>query len=47
MAHDGSFGGVTVANGVVFATTIDGMLYAMNAKDGHILWMDKIECSTP
>jgi outer membrane protein assembly factor BamB len=39
---DGSFGGVTVANGVVFATTIDGMLYALRAKDGHILWMDKM-----
>ena len=42
---DGSFGGVTVANGVMFATTIDGMLYALDVTDGHILWMDKMGAS--
>src|SRR5712671_2969645 len=39
---NGSFGAVTVANGVVFATSIDGMLYAFDAKDGKIIWMDKM-----
>lgn len=39
---DGSFGAVTYANGVAFATTIDGVLYAFNGKDGKILWMDKM-----
>lgn len=42
---NGSFGGVSVANGVVFATTIDGMLYALDTRDGHMLWMDKMGAS--
>jgi len=32
------FGGATVANDVVFASTFDGTLWALSAKDGKILW---------
>ena len=35
------FGGLTVANGVVYHGTIDGTVHALSAQDGTELWSDK------
>ncbi len=33
-----AFGGVTVVNDLVFTSTLDGMVYALNRKDGSVAW---------
>ena len=33
-----TFGGVTVVNDLVFTATLDGMIYALNRKDGSVVW---------
>jgi polyvinyl alcohol dehydrogenase (cytochrome) len=38
----GAFGGIAVANGLVFFTTLDGVIHALDAKDGKELWSDKL-----
>lgn len=38
----GAFGGVAVANGVVFFTTLDGSIHALDADTGEELWRDKL-----
>jgi outer membrane protein assembly factor BamB/lysophospholipase L1-like esterase len=35
------FGGLTVANGVVYHGTIDGTVHALSAQDGSELWSDR------
>ncbi len=33
-----AFGGVTVVNDLVFTSTLDGMIYALNRRDGSVAW---------
>jgi glucose dehydrogenase len=33
-----AFGGVTVVNDLVFTATLDGTVYALNRKDGSVIW---------
>jgi outer membrane protein assembly factor BamB/mono/diheme cytochrome c family protein len=40
------FGSATYVNGVLFTTTYDGTLYAMNAKNGEVLWQSKLPTGT-
>ena len=35
-----TFGALTYANGVVFQPTVDGVVYALDAANGNILWSD-------
>ena len=38
----GAFGGIAVANGLMFFTTLDGTIYALNTDNGAVLWKDKM-----
>jgi polyvinyl alcohol dehydrogenase (cytochrome) len=38
-----SFGGVEFRNGVMFAGTIRGIIYALDGENGDILWTDQLE----
>ncbi len=38
----GAFGGIAVANGLMFFTTLDGTIYALNTDDGAVLWQNKM-----
>jgi outer membrane protein assembly factor BamB len=38
----GAFGGVAVANGLMFFTTLDGTIHALNTDTGEELWSDKM-----
>jgi outer membrane protein assembly factor BamB len=33
-----AFGGVTLVNDLVFTATLDGMIYALSAQDGSVVW---------
>jgi outer membrane protein assembly factor BamB len=37
-----NFGSATYVNGVVFTTTYDGTLWALDAKSGEVLWQSKL-----
>jgi alcohol dehydrogenase (cytochrome c) len=41
-----AFGATTVTNDVVFATTFDGVVHAVNAKNGKTLWEQQLPAST-
>jgi polyvinyl alcohol dehydrogenase (cytochrome) len=38
----GTYGSLTVANGVVFHGTVGGTIYALDAGDGTVLWSEKM-----
>ncbi len=40
--QQGAFGGVAVANGLMFFTTLDGTIHALNTDTGAELWSDKL-----
>ncbi|HMJ11283.1 MAG TPA: PQQ-binding-like beta-propeller repeat protein [Polyangiaceae bacterium] len=42
----GVFGGITIANGVAYFTTVDGYVHALAATDGRQLWKYKAGIST-
>lgn len=41
-----AFGATTVTNDVVFATTFDGVVHAVNAKNGKTLWEQQLPAGT-
>lgn len=41
-----AYGATTVTNDVVFATTFDGIVHAVNAKNGKMLWEQQLPAST-
>lgn len=41
-----AYGATTVTNDVVFATTFDGVVHAVNAKNGKTLWEQQLPAST-
>jgi alcohol dehydrogenase (cytochrome c) len=41
-----AYGATTVTNDVVFATTFDGVVHAVNAKNGKMLWEQQLPAST-
>jgi outer membrane protein assembly factor BamB len=40
------FGGVTLANNVVFASTFEGVLYGLNARTGALLWQSRLSAGS-
>ena len=38
----GAFGGIAVANGLMFFTTLDGTIHALNTDTGAELWSNKM-----
>ncbi|MFT3926154.1 MAG: PQQ-binding-like beta-propeller repeat protein [Myxococcales bacterium] len=40
--QQGAFGGIAVANGLMFFTTLDGSIHALNTENGQELWTDKL-----
>jgi outer membrane protein assembly factor BamB len=41
-----AFGAVTAVNDLVFATTFDGALYALNASTGKVIWQSRLSAGT-
>jgi alcohol dehydrogenase (cytochrome c) len=40
------FGCATVANDVVFTSTLDGTVYGLSAKDGGVLWQTRLRAGS-